>query len=115
MRRDILRRHVRECGEGKLKTYISKRLEEGCEVYVRTEDGGSYPLALRTEIRNHSPTGFEWGYGGSGPAQLALAIIADHIGPAPSPAICPYCGSAMRDWKCSTPREICGYDGTDDK
>ena len=26
---------------------------------------------------NHSPTGFEWGYGGSGPAQLALAILAD--------------------------------------
>lgn len=23
---------------------------------------------------NHSPDGFEWGYGGSGPAQLALAI-----------------------------------------
>ena len=25
--------------------------------------------------RNHSPDGFNWGYGGSGPAQLALAII----------------------------------------
>lgn len=25
-------------------------------------------------IRNHSPDGFEYGYGGSGPAQLALAI-----------------------------------------
>jgi hypothetical protein len=23
---------------------------------------------------NHSPDGFNWGYGGSGPAQLALAI-----------------------------------------
>ena len=29
---------------------------------------------------NHSPTGYEWGYGGSGPAQLALAILADHLG-----------------------------------
>jgi hypothetical protein len=29
---------------------------------------------------NHSPTGFEWGYGGSGPAQLALAILADYLG-----------------------------------
>ena len=26
-------------------------------------------------IRNHSPGGFEWGYGGSGPAQLALGIL----------------------------------------
>ena len=25
----------------------------------------------------HSPTGFEWGYGGSGPAQLAFALLLD--------------------------------------
>ena len=25
--------------------------------------------------RNHSPDGFNWGYGGSGPAQLALARV----------------------------------------
>ena len=25
--------------------------------------------------RNHSPDGFNWGYGGSGPAQLALAVL----------------------------------------
>lgn len=25
----------------------------------------------------HSPTGFEWGYGGSGPAQLALAMLLE--------------------------------------
>ena len=24
---------------------------------------------------NHSPTGLEWGYGGSGPAQLALTLL----------------------------------------
>jgi hypothetical protein len=27
------------------------------------------------KYRNHSPDGFNWGYGGSGPAQLALAIM----------------------------------------
>ncbi len=27
------------------------------------------------KVVNHSPTGFAWGYGGSGPAQLALAIL----------------------------------------
>jgi hypothetical protein len=26
-------------------------------------------------VCNHSPSGFAWGYGGSGPAQLALAIL----------------------------------------
>ena len=34
----------------------------------------------RHDLKFHSPTGFEWGYGGSGPAQLALAILADHLG-----------------------------------
>ena len=29
------------------------------------------------KLRNHSPTGFSWGYGGSGPAQLALALLLD--------------------------------------
>ena len=28
-------------------------------------------------IRNHSPDGFNWGYTGSGPAQLALAILLE--------------------------------------
>ena len=38
------------------------------------------PLNPRLDLYNHSPTGFEWGYCGSGPAQLALAILADHLG-----------------------------------
>ena len=28
-------------------------------------------------VRNHSPGGFSWGYLGSGPAQLALAILLE--------------------------------------
>lgn len=28
-------------------------------------------------VINHSPDGFEWGYGGSGPAQLALAVLLE--------------------------------------
>lgn len=30
---------------------------------------------------NHSPDGFAWGYPGSGPAQLAFAILANEFGP----------------------------------
>lgn len=30
---------------------------------------------MSQQVRNHSPAGFAWGYGGSGPAQLALAIL----------------------------------------
>ncbi len=29
------------------------------------------------KVINHSPSGFSWGYGGSGPAQLALAILLE--------------------------------------
>ena len=36
-----------------------------------------YPLASQ-RVWNHSPDGFNWGYGGSGPAQLALAILLDY-------------------------------------
>ena len=35
------------------------------------------PLNPRLDLWNHNPTGFEWGYSGSGPAQLALALLAD--------------------------------------
>ena len=66
--------------------------------------------ALSHGIRNHSSSGFEWGYGGSGPAQLALAILADHFGPAEPPKVCPYCGSPLEEWRCRE-RESCGYDG----
>lgn len=29
------------------------------------------------KLYNHSPNGFNWGYGGSGPAQLSLALLLD--------------------------------------
>ena len=33
------------------------------------------PLAPCLKMVNHSPTGFAWGYQGSGPAQLAFALL----------------------------------------
>lgn len=45
------------------------------ETNVVTVNG--QPLNPRLDIVEHSSTGFEWGFGGSGPAQLALAILAD--------------------------------------
>lgn len=47
---------------------------------IRARDPGVEELDPRTDLANHSPTGFSWGYGGSGPAQLALAILADSMG-----------------------------------
>lgn len=37
------------------------------------------PLEPHLELVNHSPGGFEWGYSGSGPAQLAFAILFHHL------------------------------------
>ena len=38
---------------------------------------GGEPLDWRASlaVRNHSPSGIEWGYSGSGPSQLALAVL----------------------------------------
>jgi len=65
-----------------MKHYIGERTPRGCEVEVIDQDapGGGYPLPPRFDLRNHSPTGFEWSYSGSGPAQLSLALLADALG-----------------------------------
>ncbi len=74
------------------KTYCGRRNADGsCDVWVvedhtklltaeAVNDSATRDLPLRLDLHNHSPTGFEWGYGGSGPAQLALALLADALG-----------------------------------
>ena len=62
-----------------MKTYTGLRTETGCAVTV-SDAGGCRGLAPRLDLHAHSPAGFEWGYGGSGPAQLALALAADVLG-----------------------------------
>jgi hypothetical protein len=49
-------------------------------VVVVIEAGIARPLF---HVKRHSPTGFEWGYAGSGPADLSLSILADHFGEQP--------------------------------
>ncbi len=56
-----------------MKTYEGIHSLTGLAVF--RPDGT--PLPPRLDLRNHSPTGFSAGYGGSGPAQLALALLAD--------------------------------------
>ena len=58
-----------------MKTYRGGRSLAGAEVTVDGE-----PLAPRYDLRRLSATGFEWTYEGPGPAQLALALLADHLG-----------------------------------
>ena len=43
-----------------------------------TVDGA--PLDPRFDLKRFSRMGFEWTYEGDGPRQLALALLADHLG-----------------------------------
>lgn len=62
------------------KTYFGK-IEGDLEWSVFVTNGiETLPLNLRLDLENHSPTGFSWGYYGSGPSQLALALLADATG-----------------------------------
>lgn len=52
---------------------------KGCTDARIYENGEMRVLDPRRDLCDHSPDGFAWGYGGSGPAQLALAICADAL------------------------------------
>ncbi len=57
------------------KIYKGDRTIDGLSVTV---DGKLLPD--RSDIKQVSEDGFEWSYEGAAPAQLALAILADHTG-----------------------------------
>lgn len=59
--------------------YEGKRDSDGKLGVTVTTANSSYSLPWRLDLRNHSPTGLESGYCGSGPAQCALAILADFL------------------------------------
>lgn len=62
------------------KVYWGERAGKG--QIVVTVNGVPLSPVPSQKIRNHSPDGFEWGYSGSGPAQLALAILLHATGSA---------------------------------
>lgn len=62
--------------------YYAKRISPsgGQPVYKKLLPDGE-PTELSPvpsqKLNNHSPDGFQWNYSGSGPAQLALALLLD--------------------------------------
>jgi len=60
-----------------MKVYEGGRSLDGAVVTVDGE-----LLDPRFYIRRFSRMGFEWTYEGDGPRQLALALLADHLGDA---------------------------------
>lgn len=65
-----------------MKAYRGLRHQEGSPkvIVVTPKKVRTLTVAKSWKFRQHSPTGFEWGYAGSGPAQLALAILLDVTG-----------------------------------
>lgn len=55
-----------------IKGSYDKEADEYGEV---TFDGKVLDPKASQKVYNHSPDGFAWGYSGSGPAQLSLAIM----------------------------------------
>jgi len=45
--------------------------------YLTFKNGSPFDHEPSCKVRNHSPTGFAWGYYGSGPSQLALGILLE--------------------------------------
>lgn len=68
-----------------MKQYTGYRIRDArghfVQAVVTVHEPGQAPrpLDLRHDLRLHSSE-FNWGYGGSGPAQLALALAADVLG-----------------------------------
>lgn len=60
-----------------MTVYSGDRTMDGVVVL---RDGA--PLALRDDIARISDVGFDWGFDGPAPRQLALALLADHLGDA---------------------------------
>ena len=56
-----------------MKIYEGQRTGETVTVRVNGQ-----PLDARLDLRDFRASGYEWGYEGSGPSQLALASLADH-------------------------------------
>jgi hypothetical protein len=67
------------------------------------ENGDVYPLP---HIVRHSPTGFAWGYGGSGPAELARCLLIHFYGDAAKCGRCDGRGTEAEHYCLA-----CGGDG----
>lgn len=90
--------------------YIGRRREDGTVdvSFWESSDGIDWQdraswgetmttLDPRNDLHNHSPDGCEWGYAGSGPAQLALGLLAHHFGNMPSEMLIGQVGGGTPD------------------
>ena len=60
-----------------MTTYTGHIEPDGSRSVTVTDEDGTRLLPPRLDAANHGPMGFAWGYNGSGPSQLALALLCD--------------------------------------
>jgi hypothetical protein len=82
-----------------MRSYIGRRApdtvpgrehQDSSPYVVASDDGVERPLPMAEAPADYVldlSTGFDWGYGGSGPINLAGAILYDALGFTPSPSV----------------------------
>lgn len=73
-----------EEGRGRFRNYRGLFLpgvEHVSPIMLHRLEGGEAHVSIPQRWKVHSPTGFEWGYRGSGPADLALNILGLFVHP----------------------------------
>lgn len=93
--RELKNAHAREIGYGKVcaakqraadeattgedyaDLYIDQPMTSG--IILRRQPDDRLATNVPHLVTHHSPTGYEWGYGGSGPADLALNILENAL------------------------------------
>lgn len=75
------------------RQYNGSRTPSGPKITVIIYTEGGTSTAPLAHVVVHSPTGMEWGYPGSGPADTALSILADYFDETPSEV-----RAACRSW-----------------
>ncbi|MGD0263759.1 MAG: DUF6166 domain-containing protein [Candidatus Methylomirabilota bacterium] len=94
------------------KLFKGVRGEFGAHVVVDYGDGFEpfHLVSLAEGEPRHSPTGYEWGYGGSGPSELARALLTSTLPGDPIPRE-PTCFQAFK-WKLTEIKSR--YSGSDE-
>lgn len=90
-----------------LEPATGEPMTEFTYIFQRGPDGTVY-TNVPHHVTHHSPSGFEWGYGGSGPADLALCLLQDALTRMdyadPMPPIDCYAGRCMSlAWRLHQP------------
>jgi hypothetical protein len=70
-----------------LKAYAGERVHGRAVVTVHVLSSAGVTSYLLPHLVRHSPDGFNWGYAGSGPADLARSLLVDCLGSAPAPRL----------------------------